>query len=139
MLSTADRLEIDETLALHAHVFDADELDRLDELFTPEAVYDMSPLGMGVFEGVEQIRAAAARLAASGHAPLAHFLTNVVLTETDTDTDPDAATATAASKGLMVMADGGVRAVTQVDELRRTGDGWRIERRVVTPVRPRVG
>jgi hypothetical protein len=48
-LQPEDRWAIGETLSLHGHIFDAGELDRLDEIFTPEIVYDMSAVGIGVF------------------------------------------------------------------------------------------
>jgi len=127
-MNTADRLDIYETLALHAHIFDADEVDRAEELFTADAVYDMSRAGLGVFNGVDVIRAAAAKMSQSGHAPLAHFLTNIVLTSSDEDT------ATARSKCLMIMSDGAVQGVTYDDTLRRLDGGWRVSRRVIIPV-----
>jgi len=127
MLSTADRLEIYETLALHAHLVDTDDLERLDELFTPDAVYDLSASGFGVFTGIGALRAAAAQMSQSGHAPLAHHLMNILVTSSDEDT------ATARSKGLLIMSDGAVQSVTHVDTLRRLDSGWRISRRVITP------
>ncbi|GGF19467.1 nuclear transport factor 2 family protein [Subtercola lobariae] len=129
MLTTDDRYEITETLALHAHISDENQLDRLEELFTPDAVYDMTASGMGAFTGMDEIRAAAAGMAHSGHAPLAHFVTNIVITGTD-DTE-----AAALSKGLMIMADGSPHAVTYADTLRRHDGRWRISRRVITPAR----
>ena len=127
MLTTEDRLDIAEALALHAHVVDADQLDRIDELFTTDAVYDMTAPGMGIFEGIETIRAAAAQMSASGHAPIAHFLTNIIVTSTREDE------ATALSKCLMIMATGTTQGVTYDDTLRRDQGRWRISRRVITP------
>ena len=129
VVNTDDRFRISETLALHAHLVDEDQLDRLDELFTPDAVYDMSASGIGVFEGRESIRAAAAEMARTGHSPVAHFLTNVVITSTAKDE------ATARSKGLMIMADGQPLAVNHDDVLRRHDGAWRISRRTITPSR----
>jgi ketosteroid isomerase-like protein len=127
MLTTEDRLAIAETLALHAHVVDADQLDRIDELFTPDAVYDMTAPGIGIFEGIDTIRAAAAQMSASGHAPIAHFLTNVIVTSAGEDE------ATAVSKCLMIMATGTTQGVTYDDTLRRDQGHWRVSRRVITP------
>lgn len=127
MLTIEDRLDIAETLALHAHLVDADQLDRIDELFTPDAIYDMTAPGIGVFEGIDTICAAAARMSASGHAPTAHFLTNIILTSTREDE------ATAQSKCLMIMATGTTQGVTYDDTLRRDEGHWRISRRIITP------
>ncbi|WIB11688.1 nuclear transport factor 2 family protein [Curtobacterium sp. MCPF17_052] len=82
MLSTDDRLQISETLARQAFMVDENALDQLGEVFTPDATYDMTSSGMGAFEGLEALRTAAGQLFASGHAPLSHFVTNIVISET---------------------------------------------------------
>ena len=130
MLNADDRHQITETLALLAYVTDEDQLDRLDELFVPDAVYDMSLSGMGAFTGLDTIRAGAAGLRASGHAPIAHFVTNVVID------DRDGGTAGSRSRGLMIMHDGELRAVTYDDTFRRRDGRWLISHRVITPLRP---
>jgi hypothetical protein len=58
MLTPEDHIEIHQLLALHAFVFDENQLDRLGELFTPDAVYDMNATGLGAFEGIDTIRVA---------------------------------------------------------------------------------
>jgi len=130
MLNADDRHQVTQTLALLAYVTDEDQLDRLDELFVPDAVYDMSLSGMGAFEGLDAIRAAAAGLRASGHAPTAHFVTNVLIDERD------GGTASARSRGLMIMHDGALRAVTYDDTFRRHGGRWLISHRLITPLHP---
>jgi len=127
MLTIQDRVEITETLALHAYIFDNNELDRLEELFTSDAVYDLTLTGLGAFEGIDTIRAAAANMNESGHAPLAHFVTNIIAASSGDNE------ATVQSKGLMIMADGSIHAVTHQDELRHENGTWHISRRVITP------
>ena len=51
-ISKEDRTAIHELLALHGHLMDGGELDRLSELFTDEVVYDLSPLGGSILQGV---------------------------------------------------------------------------------------
>ena len=63
-LHAEDRQAIGETLALHGHIFDRGQLDRLGEIFTPEVVYDLSDVGVGTFEGIEAIRSGALKLGA---------------------------------------------------------------------------
>lgn len=130
MLTIQDRLDISETLALHAYIVDTNQLDRLVDLFAPDAVYDMSATasGLGAFQGIDAIRVAAGRLAESGHAPLAHFVTNIIATSAGEDT------ATVQSRGLMIMADGSAHAVSHDDILQRRDGLWRISRRVITPL-----
>jgi hypothetical protein len=130
-LHAEDRQAIGETLALHGHLFDGGHLDRLGEIFTPDVVYDMSALGGGTFEGIEAIRSAALQLGARN--PVAHHVTNVVITSEE---DPRA---TARSKGLVIMADGTLASVTHLDSLRRHDGGWRISRRVISPLRAPLG
>lgn len=131
MLNAEDRWAIAETLSLHGHLFDGGHLDRLDEVFTPHAVYDMSAVGVGVFEGIDTIRNAALRLGAGN--PLAHHVTNIVISsEGDNE-------AIVQSKGLMLMANETLGSVTHVDTLRCHNGGWRISRRVISPQRTPLG
>ncbi|MQY18794.1 nuclear transport factor 2 family protein [Nocardia macrotermitis] len=130
-LHAEDRQAISETLSLHGHLFDGGHLDRLGEIFTPDAVYDMSALEVGTFEGIEAIRNAALRMGAGN--PIAHHVTNIVITG-----EPDDR-ATAQSKGLVILADGTLASVTHLDSLRRHDGGWRISRRIISPQRTPLG
>jgi hypothetical protein len=123
LLTADDRCEISETLSLLGHLFDAGQLDRLEEAFTPDAVYDLTDVGLGALGGVEAIRQGARQLGAGN--PIAHHLTNVVITGEGDDE------VTVQSKGLLLMADGTVGSVTQHDIVRRQNDGWRVSRRVI--------
>lgn len=51
MLNAEDRWAITETLSRHGHLFDGGHLDRLEEIFTPDVVYDLSDAGIGTFTG----------------------------------------------------------------------------------------
>lgn len=130
-LTDADRWAITEILAWHGHLFDGGHLDRLEEIFTPDAIYDLTSAGIGVFEGIEAMRDGALKLGAGN--PIAHHVTNIVITAADDGT------ATARSKGFMLMADGTPSSVTHLDTLRRQDGGWRISRRVITPQRIPLG
>lgn len=44
-ISPSDRFAINDLISLHGHLMDSGELDRLDELFIPDVVYDVSDLG----------------------------------------------------------------------------------------------
>lgn len=133
MLNPQDHIEIHELLALHAFLFDENHLDRVGELFTADAVYDLSATGLGTFEGIDAIRVAAARLLASGHAPLAHFVTNIIVTPVGDDE------VSVLSKGIMIMADGSTSGATHRDIVRRDGGQWHLSRRVVTPTPAPLG
>ena len=130
-LSLEDRQAIGRTLALHGHIFDRGELDRLEEIFTPEVVYDLSDVGAGTFEGLEAIRNGALKLGAGN--PLAHHVTNIVITSHEDDL------VTVQSKGLIIMADGSIASVTHLDTLRHENRSWRISRRVILAQRTPLG
>jgi hypothetical protein len=128
-LTADDVLEIHRLVALHGHLVDAGELHRLEELFTPGAVYDLTALGQGVLCGIEEFRTATAAFADDERNPVGHHVTNVVVTE-----DGDGRV-TVRSKGLGVLRDGRSGSVIYEDEVARTAKGWRIEARRVSPSR----
>jgi SnoaL-like domain len=106
-LHAEDRQAIGEILSLHGHLFDGGHLSRLGEIFTPDVVYDMSAVGVGTFEGMETIRSAALRLGPGN--PIAHHVTNVVIT------GEDDGTVTALSKGPQRTPLGGARLAGAAD------------------------
>ncbi|KAB2349723.1 nuclear transport factor 2 family protein [Actinomadura rudentiformis] len=118
-----DRTAITELISMHGHLCDSGELDRLDELFTSDVVYDVSEFGQEPLLGV-------AACAATGRAlgelnPVGHHVTNVVLTEAAEGR------VHALSKGIGVNADGTTGSVTYEDTVLRTPQGWRISHRKV--------
>ncbi|MET9662674.1 nuclear transport factor 2 family protein [Streptomyces sp. NPDC006510] len=125
-LGVEDRLDISELLALHGHLVDNEELDRLDELFTEDIVYDASNLGHGELHGLAAFRDMARARAGKYDAPVGHHVTNIVLTEAGDDR------VHARSKGIGVGADGGCGSVTYEDVIVRGERGWRISRRKIS-------
>lgn len=131
-LTTEDRSAIADLINLHGHLADRGDLDGLAVLFSEDVTYDVRSLGGGVLTGLAAIRDAALALGEAN--PVAHHVTNIVLSE-----DADG-TVRALSKGLGVMADGSCGSVTYEDTVELGSDGWRITHRVVrarrTPLRP---
>jgi len=119
-----DLLAIHQLLALYGHVIDEREWQRVGELFTAGARYDMSDFGLGVVQGAEAIRALWSRRDAAH--PLAHHATNIVVTQ-----DPDG-TVRVLSKGLGVSVNGRVGTVVYRDVVERTAAGWRIAARTAS-------
>ncbi|MFF2328046.1 MULTISPECIES: nuclear transport factor 2 family protein [unclassified Streptomyces] len=130
-LGTEDRMAITELIGLHGHLVDESELDRLEELFTADVVYDASALGHGSMHGPDAVRDAARSM--GGHGPVAHHVTNIVLTE-----DGDGQVR-ARSKGIGIRADGTCGSVTYEDLVVRGAQGWRISRRTITARRKPPG
>src|SRR5580704_11220327 len=56
MREAGDIVAIQQLLALYGHVIDEREWQRVGELFTATAVYDMSDFGLGVVHGAAAIR-----------------------------------------------------------------------------------
>ena len=123
-LSLEDRLAITELIALHGHLADEGELDRLAEVFTPDVEYDVTDFGQGTLTGLTQLVDAALALGAAN--PVAHHVTNVVIEELADGR------VRARSKGLGIRTDGSCGSVTYEDTVVRVGTGWRIARRKVT-------
>ncbi len=124
-LTADDRVAITDLIVLHGHLVDSGQLDRLDELFSADVVYDLESLGYGTLTGVDAIRDAA--LALGDRNPVAHHVTNILITDASGDE------VKVSSKGLGVQADGSVGSVVYEDVVRREPQGWRIAYRKVLP------
>jgi 3-phenylpropionate/cinnamic acid dioxygenase small subunit len=122
-LTAEDRTAITDLINRHGHLTDNGELDRMHELFTVDAVYDVTDLGGGVLTGLATVRDVA--LALGDGNPVAHHVTNIVLTETADDL------VHALSKGIGIKADGTIGSVTYEDTIERGDSGWRISHRTV--------
>ncbi len=121
-LTTGDVLAIHELLGRFGHLMDRRDWPGLAEVFTDDAVYDVSSVGLHALEGLEAMRS----FFADAQHPLAHHVTNVVVSRS-----ADGATR-ATSKILGVLAAGHVSTGTYEDVLVETSDGWRIRHRVAT-------
>lgn len=126
-----DRVAVTELIAMHGHLVDAGELDRLGEVFTEDVAYDVSDFGMPTLEGRAAMREAAYAMGEAN--PVGHHVTNTVLTEIEVDR------VRAISKFIGVRADGTCGSGTYEDTVVRTGDGWRIVRRRIRAGRAPLG
>ncbi|MFE9324715.1 nuclear transport factor 2 family protein [Nocardia sp. NPDC052278] len=130
-LSTQDRFDIGDLIALHGHLMDAGELDRMDELFTAEITYDLSDFGAGELHGIPALQEAAVALG-NGN-PVGHHITNVVIAEVD-------GAVRVRSKAIGIYADGTSGSVEYDDTVVRVATGWRISyRRVIVHKLPLGG
>jgi 3-phenylpropionate/cinnamic acid dioxygenase small subunit len=127
-MDAADLLAIQDLMAHYGHVVDDAAWDRLGEVFSPDAVFDLQALGLGAHRGTAEVRACFEGL---DH-PVAHHTTNVVI-----QAGRDGG-ARVRCKYLVVMPDGRTRSGEYRDEVGRGPDGWRLQRRTVVP-RPADG
>jgi hypothetical protein len=127
MLTVDDRLAIADLINLHGHLTDRGDFAGMPRLFAEDVTYDISAFGGGVLAGLAAAREAA--LALGDANPLAHHVTNIVVSEAP------GGTVRVLSKYLGVMTDGSVGSGTYEDTVEKGDDGWRITHRVVRPRR----
>jgi 3-phenylpropionate/cinnamic acid dioxygenase small subunit len=130
-ITCEDRAAITEVIAKHGHLCDSGELDRLDEVFTADVVYDLTDFGQQVLHGPKAL--AAAGWALGDLNPVGHHVTNVVLAEAADGT------VQARSKGIGINADGMCGSVTYEDIVVRGDQGWRISQRKILTRRAPLG
>jgi 3-phenylpropionate/cinnamic acid dioxygenase small subunit len=130
-ITPEDHIAITELLAMHGHLCDSGELDRFDEVFTTDVIYDISDFGQEPLQGVAACAAAGRALGEAN--PVGHHVTNIVLTAV-ADGEIHAR-----SKGIGVNADGTCASVTYEDTVIRVTDGWRISRRTLLARRRPLG
>lgn len=122
-LTAEDRWAIGETISLHGHLFDEGDLERLDELFTSDVVYDVTDVGMAPLRGIDEIRRAALELGDAN--PVAHHVTNIIIIDVDGDR------VKTRCKAIAVKTDGSCGSATYLDTLRRENGRWRLCHRIV--------
>jgi 3-phenylpropionate/cinnamic acid dioxygenase small subunit len=122
-ITAEDRLAIHDVIALHGHVADDRDWDRLGELFTDDAILDLEDFGYGTLHGLAALRDLSRASQDDKGQPLAHHVTNIIVTGRDGET------VRARSKALAVMPDGTSGTAVYEDTLRREGHGWRISHR----------
>lgn len=105
-------------------------------LFTPDAVYDLSALGMGEITGRDGI-AGFFDAAFAGMAQNAHFISNIVLRAYD---GANKASVQAYGHAFSLGKDGNLLEVKAryAFDLRQTGEGWQIARLGMTMLLPPV-
>ena len=123
-LELADRVALLEMAALYGDLIDERDWPGLDRVFTDDAVFDMTDIGVGAVEGLDAIRE---HMRGARH-PLAHHITNVYI---DSD-DP----VRLRSRVIGILDDRRAGSGFYRDRVVRTPAGWRIEHRHFSLVRP---
>ncbi|MEU7874759.1 nuclear transport factor 2 family protein [Dactylosporangium sp. NPDC049140] len=121
-LTASDRQAITNLINMHGHLTDQGEFERMDELFTPDAEFDLSDFGLGVRAGLAAMNDA---INAIAEHPVGHHVTNIVLSEGDNGT------VHVISKGIGIGMNGHCGSVVYEDTLRAGPAGWRITRRAI--------
>lgn len=128
MLSIEDKLAIHDLISLYGHIVDNREFSRTHELFTDDAVYDISDFNAGVHIGWPAV----ARLwrDLEGQHPIAHHATNVLVSQDDDGT------VRVLSKAIGILGDLSAGSAIYKDIVVKTPAGWRMSHRVAIPRSP---
>jgi hypothetical protein len=118
-LTAGERLALHELLASYGDTIDVRAWHRLGELFSENAVFDVSDINRGEHHGLAAIEDFLRR---APH-PLAHHITNIYVTQRDDGT------VEGSSRLLAVLADGSTRSGSYADIIAQSPAGWRIVRR----------
>ena len=127
----SDRFEIQDLVFRYAHLVDQQQVEELREVFTEDAFIDYSVFGGSVGDLETTIEFLKSALTRELFPNSQHLNANVQI-----ELDGDAAKGRVMCFNPMEMSmpDGGTQTyflgLWYVDEYRRTGDGWRISRRV---------
>lgn len=121
-LSVADRLELHELPGRYGDAIDDRDWDRLDRIFTEDAVFDLTDLDVPLLDGLPAIKHF---MDQDAQHPRTHMMTNIYVDETD--------------RGgqlffrIVALQRGGLTGTASYyDDVVRTPDGWRVKHRVVT-------
>ena len=124
---TAHRQAIYELLANYGHIVDDVAHHRYPEIFTEDAVFDMSAYDQANLNSRAEIAAAF-----QGRNMYGHLTTNIVIDELARDS------ARVHSKFIVFANDGGIHTGDYFDVVTRTHGGWRLKVRKAVPRAPRV-
>src|SRR5580698_9825638 len=78
-ITAEDRLAIHDVIALHGHVADDRDWDRLGELYTDDMVLDLEDFGYGTLHGLQALRDLSRGSQDDKGQPLGHHVTNIVV------------------------------------------------------------
>jgi hypothetical protein len=121
-LKVEDRLELHEIAARYGDLIDARDWEGLGLVFTTDAVFDATDLGMTLLNGLDAIRKGMDK---SQNHPLGHHITNIYV-ETAGDE------VILRSRIIAAGHRGRVSSASYRDQVVKTPQGWRIRHRVCT-------
>jgi len=124
-VDAADRLELHEIPGRYGDCIDGRDWTGLARIFTDDAVFDLTDLGIPLLEGLAAIQRFMDVDAAH---PLSHLMTNVYVDET-----PDGVRLS--SRIVAMREDRRIDSGRYRDAVVKTPDGWRISHRVFTLLR----
>lgn len=121
-MDTADRLALHELPGRYGDAIDDRAWDRLDDIFTTDAVFDLTDLGAPRCEGLAAIKQF---MDHEAQHPRTHLMTNIYVDETLTG-------AQLRFRIVALLGEGRVGSASYYDEVVKTPAGWRVSHRVIT-------
>lgn len=121
-LSVADRLELHELPGRYGDAIDDRNWDGIDQIFTADAVFDLTDLGVPLLDGLPEIKRF---MDEDAQHPKTHTMTNIYVDQTADSVKLNFRIIALQPKGLAGTA-------SYYDDVVKTEAGWRVAHRVVT-------
>jgi len=121
-ITVADRLELHELPGRYGDAIDDRDWDGLDRIFTDDAVFDLTDLGVPLLQGLPDIKRF---MDEDAQHPKTHTMTNVYVDDTADGVKLNFRIIALQPKGLAGTA-------SYYDDVVKTDAGWRVAHRVVT-------
>ncbi len=121
-MDPSDRLELHELPGRYGDAIDDRDWEALHRIFTDDAVFDLTDLGVPLLEGIDEIKRF---MDEDAQHPRTHTMTNIYVDETDDGVKLNFRIVALQPKGLVGTA-------SYYDDVVKTPDGWRVKHRVTT-------
>jgi len=121
-MDPADRLDLHELPGRYGDAIDDRDWDRLDDIFTNDAIFDLTDLGAPRLQGLTAIKQF---MDAEAEHPRTHLMTNIYVDET-----PDGVQVR--FRIIALVGGGKVGTASYYDDVIKTSAGWRVTNRVIT-------
>jgi SnoaL-like domain len=121
-MDIADRIELHELPGRYGDAIDDRDWARLGEIFTDDAVFDLTDLGEPCLNGLAEIKR---YMDEDAKHPRAHLMTNIYVDET-----PDGAHLS--FRIVALLPERVVGTASYYDDVVKTPAGWRVRHRVLT-------
>ncbi len=118
-IDIADRLELHELPGRYGDAIDDRNWDRLREIFTDDAVFDLTGVGARRLEGIDDI---VHFMNVEASHPKTHMMTNIYVDEQDENVIMNFRIVALLGKGLVGTA-------SYYDRVVKTDQGWRVQHR----------
>ena len=118
-IDTADRLELHALPGRYGDAIDDRNWDRLRQVFTDDAIFDLTGVGLRQLDGIEDI---VHFMDVAAQHPKTHMMTNIYV-------DDGGESVTMNFRIVALLGKGLVGTASYYDTVVKTPDGWRVKHR----------